>query len=214
MNIHISELAKCLVRPGATFNPLTCSWIATSSDKSGQTMPADSRPVDVIEAVRWVLAHGGGRKLPVGVIGPRDASPVELQRANDVGAALARTGFTMICGGRSGAMEAACRGHAEAGGVPIGILPEDDWRMANDFVAIPLATGFGEARNAIIASSSFAIISVGGGYGTLSEMALGLRLDRLVVAFPEAHVVDGAVNCTDVTEAMNHVCRHYLGLKP
>ena len=79
-------------------------------------------------------------------------------------------------------MEASCRGAREAGGLTIGILPGDDPRDANAWVAVPVATGLGFARNAVIARAAETMIAVGGGHGTLSEIALALRFGTPVVA--------------------------------
>ena len=190
---------------GRRFDPWALAWGAASGGPAGSS-------ITPVEAMRHLFARPGVRRVPVGVIGPRDANASEYRRAYDVGLALARIGFMVICGGRAGAMEAVCKGVAEGGGQPIGILPDHDWREANDHVAIPIATGIGEARNAIIATASFALIAVGGGYGTLSEMALGLRLGRLVIAMPGTFDVDGAVMLGSVPEVLDRLCRRYLAL--
>lgn len=101
-----------------------------------------------------------------------------------------------------------------AGGLVIGILPSSDWMTANPHVSISIASGLGEARNAIIASACFALIAVGGGHGTLSEMALGLKMSRLVIAMPPAADVPGARRCVTVDEAIEVVAERYLGLTP
>ena len=78
-------------------------------------------------------------------------------------------------------MAAACRGAKEAGGVTIGIIPGYDDRAANPWVEHVICTGLGQARNVLVAATGQALIAVGGGWGTLSEIALGLRLGRPVV---------------------------------
>jgi uncharacterized protein (TIGR00725 family) len=78
-------------------------------------------------------------------------------------------------------MAAACRGAREAGGTTIGIIPGYDDRAANPWVDHVICTGLGQARNALVAATGQALIAVGGGWGTLSEIALGLRLGRPVV---------------------------------
>jgi uncharacterized protein (TIGR00725 family) len=98
-----------------------------------------------------------------------------------VGRELARGGVVLVCGGLGGAMEAVCKGAKEAGGTTIGILPGSDRSDANPFVDIAIATGLGEARNAIIVRAADAVVAVGGGYGTLSEIALALRCSKRVV---------------------------------
>lgn len=169
---------------------------------------------DLAVNARQTSAASSGRLLPVGVIGPNDASSEELAFAEAAGAGIAGIGLPLICGGRGGCMEAASRGAAMAGGLVIGILPSGDWATANSHVSVPIATGLGEARNAIIASACFALIAVGGGHGTLSEMALGLKMERLVIAMPTATLVAGALACTSIEEAMAAVAQRYRRLHP
>jgi uncharacterized protein (TIGR00725 family) len=101
--------------------------------------------------------------------------------AEAVGRAVAERGAVLVCGGLSGAMEAACRGAKSAGGTTVGILPGPDRSAANGFVDVAVATGLGEARNAIVARTADALIAVGGAYGTLSEIALALAAGKKVV---------------------------------
>ena len=168
--------------------------------------------VSSLEAVQFLVREQSARKLPVGIIGPNDASAAELLLAEQAGKAVAGLGLPVICGGRGGAMEAASRGAAQAGGLVIGILPSHDWMNANTYVSVPIASGIGEARNAIIASACFALIAVGGGHGTLSEMALGLKMGRLVIAMGSASRIPEAVACDTVDLAMAAVAGRYLGL--
>jgi uncharacterized protein (TIGR00725 family) len=97
------------------------------------------------------------------------------------GLELARRGAVVVCGGLGGVMEAVCRGAKGAGGTTIGILPGVDRSQANRFVDVALPTGLGEARNALVARAADALIAVGGGYGTLSEIALALKAGKHVV---------------------------------
>jgi uncharacterized protein (TIGR00725 family) len=94
---------------------------------------------------------------------------------------LARRGAVLVCGGLGGVMEAACRGARSEGGVAVGILPGSDRRSANEFVSVAIPTGLGEARNALVVRAADVLIAVGGGYGTLSEVALALKSGRRVV---------------------------------
>ena len=95
--------------------------------------------------------------------------------AEAVGRELARQGVVLVCGGRGGVMEAACRGAKAAGGITVGILPGPHRSEANPYVDIPIVTGLGEARNAIVVKSAQAVIAIDGEFGTLSEIALALR---------------------------------------
>jgi len=115
------------------------------------------------------------RKI-VAVIGSRDCDATLYQMAQEVGRRVAEGGAILVCGGRGGIMEAACRGVAEAKGVSVGILPGNDIADANDYVTVPIASGIGLARNYLIVRSATAAIAIGGQYGTLSEIAYCLQL--------------------------------------
>lgn len=125
----------------------------------------------------------GARSGPpvVAVVGPGRPDPCAESRAEAVGRHLADAGAVLVCGGLGGAMAAACRGAASRGGLTIGILPGEDRRTANPWVQVALATGLGELRNALVVRAADAVVAVGGGYGTLSEVALALRAGRPVV---------------------------------
>jgi hypothetical protein len=194
--------------PPERLDPVTLIWSATS------TPPSFGVAVDAVGAVRHLLREAGSPQLPIAVIGPRAASPEELGCAEAVGHEIGALGLPLLCGGREGAMEAAARGARGAGGLVLGLLPEASWRCANASVQIPLASGLGEARNAVIASSAFALIAVGGGYGTLSEMALGMRLGRLVIALPPAPALDGVQRCATAAAAVERAAQRYLDLPP
>lgn len=101
--------------------------------------------------------------------------------AEDVGKEIARHDAVLVCGGLGGVMEAACKGASLAGGVTIGILPGDSRRSANPYVQIPIVTNLGEARNVIVVKTAQAVIAIGGGYGTLSEIGHALKNNIPVV---------------------------------
>jgi uncharacterized protein (TIGR00725 family) len=117
------------------------------------------------------------RPVPcIAVIGPgRDADERALEQAELAGAAIAGAGATLVCGGLGGVMEAACRGARSRDGFTVGLLPGDDREDANGWVLLALPTGLGEARNALIVRAADAVVAIGGGWGTLSEIALALR---------------------------------------
>jgi uncharacterized protein (TIGR00725 family) len=117
----------------------------------------------------------------VAVVGASTATAGEAALAEEVGAGLARAGFVVVTGGLGGVMEAACRGARSVRGTAIGLLPGDDRTEANGWVSIPIATGLRELRNGIIVRTSDAVVAVGGGSGTLSEIGFALKLGRLVV---------------------------------
>ena len=112
----------------------------------------------------------------VAVIGAADAEQEAYESARTLGRLLAEAGAVVICGGRGGVMEAVARGAAEAGGTSVGILPGSEGSEANEWITIPLPTGLGEARNAVVVRSAEAVVSVGGRWGTLSELSLAAKM--------------------------------------
>jgi uncharacterized protein (TIGR00725 family) len=119
--------------------------------------------------------------LHIGVVGEGVAGPRALRQAERVGRAVAEAGAVLLCGGLGGVMEAASRGAAGAGGLVVGLLPGFDRRDGNRWLSIAVATGMDQARNVILVRSCDAIVAVGGMYGTLSEIALALKLGVPVV---------------------------------
>jgi uncharacterized protein (TIGR00725 family) len=98
-------------------------------------------------------------------------------------------------------MEAACRGAKDAGGRTVGILPGTDRAAANPFVDAAIPTGLGEARNALVVRAADALIAVGGGYGTLSEIALALKAGKRVVGL-DSWDINGVVAVRDAEAAV------------
>ncbi len=144
-------------------------------------------------------------KQPVGLIGPGDGNAELCAAAYQIASRLARAGLSLVCGGRGGVMEAASRGAAEAGGVVVGLLPENDDAAANAYLSVAIPTGMGEMRNALIARSSLCLVAVGGGMGTLSEMAFGLKLGKPVFCLHPELELPGATPVADVNDAVHRV---------
>ena len=115
------------------------------------------------------------------VVGAGEAGPGEIDAAEGVGRELAARGAVLVCGGLGGVMEAACRGAKAGGGATLGILPGLDRSAANEHVDVAVATGLGEARNALVVRAADVLVAVGGAYGTLSEIALALKTGKRVV---------------------------------
>ena len=113
----------------------------------------------------------------VAVVGTGD---VELPAAEEVGRLLGVRGVVVVTGGLGGVMAAACRGASSVGGVSVGLLPGLDASAANEWVTVALPTGLGELRNGLVVRAADAVVAVGGGYGTLSEIALALRAGKPV----------------------------------
>jgi uncharacterized protein (TIGR00725 family) len=123
------------------------------------------------------------RKRQVAVIGPAKCEPESeaAQLGEEVGRRLAQTGVTVVCGGLTGVMEAACRGASEAGGEAIGIVPGHEIGEANRFCTHVVATGIGHARNLAVVSSGEVVIAIGGEWGTLSEIGFARAIGRTVI---------------------------------
>ena len=200
---------------GRQFHAGERRWAETGSAAAGAAGAAE-RSLETLTpeaAVAWLQRESGQPlKAPVGVVGPRAASARQLATAEALGAGLAGLGLTVVCGGREGVMEAVCRGVTGAGGLSIGLLPDDSWTAANPYVAVPLATGLGVARNAVIARAAVCLLAVGGGYGTTSEMAFALQFSRPVLALDEAPDLPGVVRLASVEAALTALCERLLAL--
>ena len=122
-------------------------------------------------------------RIIIGVMGPAACDPPTADIARAIGRGIAERGGVLLCGGRGGVMEAAAQGAREAAGLTIGILPGANQRDSppNAHIDIALFTGLGEARNWLNVCASDAVIAIGGGFGTLSEIALALKAQKPVV---------------------------------
>jgi hypothetical protein len=149
------------------------------------------------------------REPYVAVIGPSAGTPAELALGEAVGRLIAEAGGVLVCGGMGGVMEAAAGGSSAAGGRSVGILPSDSRLDANPYVTVAVATGMGEARNAIVVRTADVVIAVHGEFGTLSEIALALKMGKPVVGLgtwelsKEGGPVDAIVRATDPQDAVS-----------
>jgi len=141
----------------------------------------------------------------VSVIGGNTASDAEYGFALSLGSLLAKKGYTVVCGGGSGVMEAVSRGCSSSGGTVVGILPGEDPSISNDFVSIPIPTGIGVSRNRIIALAGEVVCAVGGSYGTLSEIAFALQAGRPVCCTGTWSGIEGVTPVKTPEEAMEFV---------
>jgi uncharacterized protein (TIGR00725 family) len=142
------------------------------------------------------------RPRHIGVIGAGECSDKTYQLARNLGSEIGKKGWILVCGGLGGVMEAAARGCAEAGSMTVGILPGLDKASANLYIKIPLATGLGEGRNLLVVRASDALVSVAGGYGTLSEIALALKVNKPVIGLETWENIQGVQYVSDPEEAM------------
>jgi uncharacterized protein (TIGR00725 family) len=152
----------------------------------------------------WIAIAGAGAG---------SASAVELAVAEEAGAAVAEARCGLVCGGLGGVMEAACRGARSRGGLTVGLLPGLDRDEANGWVVAAVPTGLGEARNALVVRAADALVAIGGGWGTLSEIALALKTGIPVVGVGtwepaiDGTPVEGVVVASSAGEAVAEALR-------
>ena len=137
----------------------------------------------------------------VAVIGSAGSNNQQPNLAESVGALIAQEGYSLICGGLQGVMEDACRGFKSvvSRGVTVGILPGQDPAAANDWVDIVIPTGLDISRNGLVVASAKVVIAIGGGAGTLSELALASQLGRAMI------LMHGGGGWTDRLEADDYL---------
>jgi uncharacterized protein (TIGR00725 family) len=122
-------------------------------------------------------------RVVIGVMGPAACDPDTAALARAVGRGVAERGGVLLCGGRGGVMEAAAEGAHSAGGLTLGILPGTSAKESppNPHMDLAVFTGLGEGRNWVNVCASDALVAIGGGFGTLSEIALGLKAQKPVI---------------------------------
>ncbi len=128
--------------------------------------------------------------MQIGVIGAGQCDEETYRTAFRVGQLIAEKGHILINGGLGGVMEASARGAKSRNGLVVAILPRRK-EICNEFSDIRIATDMGHARNVIIVHSSDALISVGGGYGTVSEIAIALKEGKRVASINPPVVMEG-----------------------
>ena len=141
----------------------------------------------------------------IGVIGAGSCNDEIYEMARKVGNGIAKAGAILVCGGLGGVMEAACRGAYEAGGQTVGILPGPDRAQANPYVTVPIVTDLGHARNILIVRSSNVLVAVSGGYGTLSEISIALKLGKPLIGLHTWPDIEGIHYVTTPEDAMDAI---------
>jgi uncharacterized protein (TIGR00725 family) len=136
------------------------------------------------------------------VVGGSRCDEATASLAERIGHEIARRGGVLVCGGLGGVMEAAARGARKNGGLTVGVLPGTDASDANEFIALPIPTGMGDARNVINVRAGEAVIAVAGSYGTLSEIAVALGREIPVVAVRAWTHIGGVVRAEDAEDAV------------
>lgn len=122
------------------------------------------------------------RKLAIGVFGSElFASKKQLSLAFEVGKEIARSGAVLVNGGRKGTMEACAKGAKKEGGFVVSILLGNSRKEANRYVDVAIPTGLGSGRGILIVRTCDALISIGGGNGTLNELCMGYSVGKPII---------------------------------
>lgn len=137
----------------------------------------------------------------IGVAGAGDCSKEQYDQAYETGRLIAKGGAMLATGGLYGIMEAASRGAKEAGGTVIGILPGNKKSDANEFVDVPIVTDASHMRNVILANTADVLIAVYGSYGTLSEIAIALKIGKKVIGL-NSWEIKGMISAKSPKEAV------------
>jgi uncharacterized protein (TIGR00725 family) len=175
------------------------------SSQVSESEVLSTRIIELLDRLTAIQLSSKRFIQPVGIIGPGDGGARECDAAYQISSLLGKAGMSIVSGGRGGVMEAASRGAFEAGGTTIGILPEEDDRCANRFLSVAIPTGIGEMRNALIARSSICLVAIGGGMGTISEMALGLKWGKTVFSLYEDIQLPGTKSARDINQLIESV---------
>ncbi len=157
-------------------------------------------------------------KLYIGVIGGSyDIPEDEREKAFELGKLIAEEGWVILCGGGGGIMEEVSRGASEKGGTIIGILPGPSRAEGNRFLTYALPTALGAFRNFLIAQASDIIVALEGKYGTLSEIAIALRLGKTVISLAgwelgrKGFKADGIYEASSPKEAIDLINKLLIG---
>ena len=141
----------------------------------------------------------------IAVIGASSCNREIYGIAEEAGRLIALKGAVLVTGGLGGVMEAASKGAKEAGGITVGILPGFSKQEANNYVTVPIITGLSHARNVIIARSADALIAVSGEYGTLSEIAIALKLGKPVAGIRTWDNIEGVIRVNSPEESIQKI---------
>jgi uncharacterized protein (TIGR00725 family) len=141
----------------------------------------------------------------VGVIGGGECTDSTYKIAQNLGFEIGKKGWILVCGGLGGIMEAAAKGCTEAGGLTLGILPGSKRNSANPYIRIALPTGLGEGRNLLVVRTSDVLVSIAGGYGTLSEIGLALKAGKPVIGLETWQNIPGIQYVSHLDEVIDKI---------
>ncbi len=148
------------------------------------------------------------KKIHIGIIGAGDCSTEIYSIAGELGYLIAQHDWILVCGGLGGVMEGASKGCCKAGGITVGILPGKEKDSANPFITMPIPTGLGEGRNLLVVRASDVVVAIAGGYGTLSEIGLALKIGKPVVGLKTWPGIIGIDYVETPQQAIDMVTKH------
>ncbi|MEI8349411.1 MAG: TIGR00725 family protein [Candidatus Omnitrophota bacterium] len=146
--------------------------------------------------------------MNIAVIGGSKVSRKNYQIAYELGKCIAQEGWVLLSGGRTGVMEASCKGARENGGVTIGILPSYDGKDANTYVGVKIPTGIGYARNVLVVRAADIVVAISGKYGTLSEIAFAFNEGKTVLGINTWNI-KGVRKVKNVKTAVQYIKRTF-----
>jgi uncharacterized protein (TIGR00725 family) len=146
----------------------------------------------------------------IGLIGSGSCSYTVRRLAEDMGAEIGRRGWTLVCGGLGGVMEGAAKGCMKNGGNTVGSLPGLTNESANPYIKVPVPTGLGDGRNLLIVRASDVLVAISGGYGTLSEIALALKMNKKVIGLQTWNHIQGIRYVSDPLDAVQEIEKEIL----
>jgi len=144
--------------------------------------------------------------MNIAIIGGSKVSKKNYRIAYELGVYIAREGWILVSGGRTGVMEASCKGARENGGITIGILPSYDGKDANAYVGVKIPTGIGYARNVLVVRAADVVVAVSGRYGTLSEIAFAFNEGKTVLGINTWNI-KGVHKVKDASSAVQYIKR-------
>lgn len=180
---------------------------STSRGSGVTTAKLRENGITVVSEEDYLKALSMDTRPYLGVVGSGECSPKHYKLAQKVGEEIARQGAVLVCGGCGGVMEAASKGARGNGGVVLGILPGKEHGEGNPYLSFSIPTGMGETRNALVARVSEAVIAISGGYGTLSEIALALKMGRPVVGLETWNLKEAGGRLVKAKDAREAVLR-------
>ena len=143
--------------------------------------------------------------LYIGIIGSGICSSAVYSLAENMGAEIGRRGWTLVCGGLGGVMEGASKGCFENGGLTVGILPGFTKESANPYIKVPVPTGLGDGRNLLVVRASDVLVAISGGYGTLSEIAMALKMNKKLIGLQTWKHIEGIRHVYNTVDAVQEI---------